>query len=823
MSGKAYIHFFDDPAAIQGYRTDEVKAGTKLLDHLITVYGPDGFKRKTKVFKGRVALENEVDLELYINDGFPLFENDHFYVFHAPEEVSTWVYIVLAVVTAVVAVNMVDIPANPSFGQPEESPNNSLHGQTNVARPLERIPDIFGAVRSYPDLMARSRFEYVNNLKIVTEWLCYGRGSYQISSHKIGNTLVSGISGSSVVVYTPNVAVPSTFFDVEANPIVDGMVLPAPNDLNLVTGASGEWTANRFLSSNDGKFANLIGIEEDVEVTISGGNTNDQTTILTNFSEEDGAYKYEMQFTFGDIVTETSTNTITIDRTSTGAVVGPYPCFGTADEIWIDIQAPRGLVNNGSDTVAVDFDIHIQELDSEGGSPVGGVQTISKTVAGATNNPLFWTFKLIPTNAGNWYEVSIERTSNDNKSDTDLFDEIKWSRLASKRGVTVPNNTFGDITYCRLERRATVEPTSGQSDTYNAEVVRKLPTYDVDTQTVDPTLTATRKFADAFFYHATDATVGNRTNAQIDLDALYTIQKALDDDATFAGKKGEFSFTFSNPNTPAMEELRVIANAARCFVTRTGQVISVTRDEKQTTRKGLFNRRNKKPDSETKSITFSKPTDFDGVELEYSNIDTGDVEIIEVNDGSAVNPMKIEAAGIRQYVQAYDRAWYEFNKLKYQRVHVQTIVTTEGYLVAPNDRVGNVDATDAESQDGEVIGIDGFNVETSEPVTFGGGAHSVILRDEDGVPDAPIFVTTRFDGVNGFVLSQLPSFPIRVRGDGGNQVGTLYQFASDTEFDNFATDYQVVSITPEGEGYAQLELVNYTDDIYDKDNFNPEA
>jgi hypothetical protein len=85
----------------------------------------------------------------------------------------------------------------------ENSPNNGLSNRINEARPLQRIPDIFGKVRSTPDLIAKPFMVFENHREVEYAYFCVGRGSYLIEDVKDDVTPVNDIAGTSVMFYGP--------------------------------------------------------------------------------------------------------------------------------------------------------------------------------------------------------------------------------------------------------------------------------------------------------------------------------------------------------------------------------------------------------------------------------------------------------------------------------------------------------------------------------------------------------------------------------------------------------------------------------------------
>lgn len=83
------------------------------------------------------------------------------------------------------------------------SPNNKLGDRKNTARVLERIPDIYGDVRAFPDLLALPYTVYNDHREVETAYMGVGRGFFIITDIRDGDMLVGQIDGMSVAVYDP--------------------------------------------------------------------------------------------------------------------------------------------------------------------------------------------------------------------------------------------------------------------------------------------------------------------------------------------------------------------------------------------------------------------------------------------------------------------------------------------------------------------------------------------------------------------------------------------------------------------------------------------
>lgn len=177
-----------------------------------------------------------------------LAELDDLTVIIYPEHPS--LLLIALVVVVVLAVSLVFLlPSIPKVNTQVGSSNNSLATRTNSPRPNERIPDIFGAVRSVPDLLGVTYRVYEDDREVEIAYMCVGRGAYLIEDVRDGDTLISEIAGASVAVYAPytspnnfmapqlqiGTAISDPVFDVARLNEVNGQTLDAPNS-NAVKG-----------------------------------------------------------------------------------------------------------------------------------------------------------------------------------------------------------------------------------------------------------------------------------------------------------------------------------------------------------------------------------------------------------------------------------------------------------------------------------------------------------------------------------------------------------------------------------------------------------
>lgn len=113
----------------------------------------------------------------------------------------------LIAVIALVAISFLLKPKIPEINQQNRespSPNNELSNRSNRERINARIPDIYGQVRCFPDLIAPSYKVFDTNREVEIAYMCIGQGEYVIDDAQDGDTKIQNLAGTSAEFYGPN-------------------------------------------------------------------------------------------------------------------------------------------------------------------------------------------------------------------------------------------------------------------------------------------------------------------------------------------------------------------------------------------------------------------------------------------------------------------------------------------------------------------------------------------------------------------------------------------------------------------------------------------
>lgn len=172
-----------------------------------------------------------------------------FYLVLEPQGPEVWIPLAIAAVVSVASMFLFKpkIPNTAQRNVATESPNNGLSARANRERVNGRIPDIYGTVRSTPDLLAVPYSVFENHVEKEIAYMCVGRGQFEIHDVRDDTTPADEIAGMSVEVYGPNTspnsgapqlrignAINTPVLAVKRSNSVNGQVLQPPNLSRLV-------------------------------------------------------------------------------------------------------------------------------------------------------------------------------------------------------------------------------------------------------------------------------------------------------------------------------------------------------------------------------------------------------------------------------------------------------------------------------------------------------------------------------------------------------------------------------------------------------------
>lgn len=753
-----------DPRGVMGKDIHELDNSLSLQEN-ISRHFPKGLDANTAsvTLNGRKINPLEIDLSRKAT------QLDRMEIIIRQQATGLIVGAVIAAVAAVAVVILMPKPTIPNdLGSQKDSPNNDLTGQTNIARLYQAIPDIYGKVRAFPDLVEPSLSEYVDNIKNITEVLCIGIGNYLIENVKYADTLLSTISGASYEIFNPGDIIP-TIYDAAESPDVDGQEITPPNlgDSVLYTAEttdvislsySGKIATIRILKSDEFDYfydkSKPINVRFTVDVKYKIANPDGTTSDAGGQFELSGILVGMGISDDGSIVTPEEYYDISVNAVSPGndfpvdgevqgtylkledmeaLYVGPFIMASDSDQLWYNVIFQRGL--NGS----ADFTAEWWQVDSNNDEIPGTNQSESFTYSADTYEGQYYTRKIIPLAGRGRYAFRIVRTNNGSDQ---LTDQAKLEEVYS---VQVRNNVVAEDTLIRCVTTATEQATGIKDRKFNAEVTRKTITWD-GSQIVN-TLNPSRDFADAVLHSFVK--IAGRDASELDLEELYAISASI---KAKNERLGWFDFSFDDMDISLGQRMQSICNAARVTVFRDGLKWRFVREEKKDLISAQFDARNLANDDTGGTLQYKGhlPTSYDGIELEWVDatdtnddgtdkkayirlrIDAANKQILEEG---AIRPNKIQLAGCRNRDQAMNRAQLEARRLIYQRTAVEDVALSDANMVQLGDRVRWADVYDEAVASGEILQINGNVFSTSETLIFEAGVtYKVSITDQYGYP-----------------------------------------------------------------------------------------
>lgn len=196
------VHIIHDP-----YKLDESTAADveNPLEYLKSEF-KDGFPEHAKIYKGSIAVENDITEKLQKDELLINLIDDDIWVVIFPSDlgIGAIIAIVSAVISAVVSVYMyLTMPQPEQIAQ--KSPNNELSNRVNQLRFNGRVPEIFGTLRSTPDLISAPILYYRDDGTEIEDCLyCVTKGHVNVLDIKDGDTFGATIPDFQSAVYEPN-------------------------------------------------------------------------------------------------------------------------------------------------------------------------------------------------------------------------------------------------------------------------------------------------------------------------------------------------------------------------------------------------------------------------------------------------------------------------------------------------------------------------------------------------------------------------------------------------------------------------------------------
>ncbi|EIK7095398.1 MoaD/ThiS family protein [Escherichia coli] len=816
---------------------DVVKAGTVFSEWL----EQESFHRDIRIHLNGSELGPDDEL------AFPLQENDRVIIFDQPKGGDLIGTILnplehfnpIKFTQKVLAGLMPKPNASVAAGNSKTSPNNSLKGQTNIARNGEAKPDNFGQIRSFPDLVQESMFEYVKTgdqdpgIKYVTELMCFGLGRYDISSVRFSESNLGAMAGATYTIYQPGDVIPTVVEGYQFDD-VDGQELPGPNESEsqpqqsatantVISGTySGGQIAMKIVKQDEFDFFKDLPKPSPVKFTINvtyataTGNVTQDVTIFGNLiscvQSDNGAVVnpvYYYTFAFDSlsgpgipIETATINTTKFILVQNSGVDVGPFFSPIPSSQLWIHTQSRLAGRND------VTFKVVIWKVDDDNNQVPGTTQTFNYHQSNSNKNvsdTFYRTDKITPAAGFGRYSVTITRTNNSTDNSKATIEEIHAVNIRS-------NVVHPDDALVMIRVRATENATGSRDRKYNALITRHVISYNMTTRQVDYTIRPSRKFADIALHNW--LMVGGQSESSIDIYGLYQIQAEID---AIDPRLGYFDYTFDDEDVSLGSRMETICDAASVTVYDDNGVLSFTRDSKKTSAATIFNRSNIKSDRYSLSYDMTLPGGYDGVEVQFRNPDTNKQDFVRyrivgnsIVEGTPTKSRKFEMMSIRNRFQANERALRECKRLIYSRVTMAITAMADGEWVNIGDMVQVPDTYDTNQQAGYIVSRSGNDFETSERINFSGSMY-VQITDSSGATTARIPASPRSDTQFGFTAA-VPDIPLNLYDGVDVQSPSRYVIATSEELD--AGQWTITSKQPDGQGGTAITLAEYSDLIY---------
>ena len=353
--------------------------------------------------------------------------------------------------------------------------------------------------------------------------------------------------------------------------------------------------------------------------------------------------------------------------------------------------------------------------------------------------------------------------------------------------------------------RASNQLTSQSSHQINVSATRKLPSWSPLSgwSANQPTRSIAWAFADACRNSEYGAKLADN---RVALQQLYAL------DQTWAARGDYYDCVHDSAST-LWDVLTQIARAGRAKPYLQGGVVCIVRDQPATVPVALFSPRNTIQNSSKLTYAMTAPETVDSVRIKYFDREVWAWRTIlcALPGSSAAIPAEVTLNGVTERAQAYREGLYMAACNKYRRRTGSRQTEMEGLIPSPMDLVALVDDLPGWGQGGDIVGISGSTVTTSEPLDFSAGGNFYMgLRRRDGSLAGP-YLASAGPSSNQAVLTGLD---ILLDTDGFSRERTQYAFGPSSQVYARA---RVLSIRPQDERHVELSYVLESDAVHTAD------
>lgn len=675
------------------------------------------------------------------------------------------------------------------------SPTYSLQAQGNQARLGQPIPAIYGRTLLVPDLAAQPYGEYVDNEQYLYQFHAIGQGEYDVEAVRISDTSIGSFPEVEYEVLAPGV-VPTLFeTDVETAPEVGQQVLLGPNELD--PGEDG-WVGPFVINGSDTVASALaydVICPRGLYYANSGGGLDSVTVEFVcevrEIDEAGAPVAGAAWAVLGAEVTASDLSALASDG-SLNSTTTDFVAAGFQPGSKVTVSGFVSAANNGDFTVssvtATKLTLTAPGLVDEAAGAAITATVTSESMTESTNTVQRKSYKF-PVTPGR-YEMRLKRLSN-NQTDARYGDEIQWS---AARAYLDSTPDYSGVTHLAVKARATNNLTSQSSRLVTVIVTRKLPVWDVATQSWSA-LTATRNPAWAVCDVARAEYGGKLADSRLALDDIATLADV------WTARGDTFDGIFDSQST-VWDALSKICWVGRTAVYQQGGILRLVRDAAQSLPTMIFGRHNILKGSLKMRFVMPGEETADAVTLEYfSNVTWKPTEVTRRVRGAdydawltaegladseaardewaalAENPARIVGFGITDIDHARNEAEFAAYQNTYRRIYCTFQTGLEARIPAYGDLVGIQHDMPRWGQGGVIEAWDsGTGVLTlSEPPEWTAGeTHYIRLSRRDGTPVGPFEVTQVSATEVAVVGATLPFTP----DTGGDRERTPFAFGT---------------------------------------------